>query len=37
MDLIAHPYVLDAKSSRQRLSAHEKLMLLADLLEDSGS
>jgi Eco57I restriction-modification methylase len=24
MDLIAHPYVLDAKSSRQRLSAHEK-------------
>lgn len=23
MDLIAHPYVLDAKSSRQRLSAHE--------------
>ncbi|HEY6551360.1 MAG TPA: hypothetical protein VIY71_09205, partial [Solirubrobacterales bacterium] len=24
MDLIAHPYVLDAKSSRQRLHAHEK-------------
>ncbi len=24
MDLIAHPYVLDAKSSRQRLAAHEK-------------
>lgn len=24
MDLIAHPYVLDAKSSRQRLGAHEK-------------
>jgi len=23
MDLIAHPYVLDAKSSRQRLAAHE--------------
>jgi hypothetical protein len=24
MDLIAHPYVLDAKSSRQRLATHEK-------------
>ncbi len=24
MDLIAHPFVLDAKSSRQRLSAHEE-------------